>query len=622
MGAIVSYVGVREAVPVLLQALAHVRDQRYDSVGVAVRDPDGYFNTVKTVGRVDVLAGALSEEPPLGHMGLGHTRWRTHGAITTENAQPHTDCHGLLAVVGNGIVENHVELKLGLRARGHRFLSMTDAEVIPHLIEEELLIGGAETNLEEAVRSALRRTEGTLAIVAARAEEPETLVAARRGYASPLVAGWAHNEAFVTNEAGPLTTVADRIAFLAADEVAIITPRGVEFKTLMAGVPIAKRSISPSEDPLAAARGGHMTFMIKEITEQPEAWTDAMRGRIDFGTLSLTMDELEPIRDALRNVERVVLAGSSSSLHAAQTGRLAIEELTDLPCQVDVGSQILFGDFQLGPETLFIAVTQSGETLDTLGVLSRASERGSPTIIVTNEEESTGALIADAVVPLRSGRESGMASTKSFTSSVLNLYLIALHLAQIRSQEGADSVPSRLNDLARLAGYVNHILEDPAVLAALATRYSNRRDALFLAQGRLYPIAAEGAWKLIQLGYIHAQVFPGSELLHGPIALINGDETPVFAIAPQGPEYGRMALAIRLVKENGGVVAAILTEGDDELASIVDHPIFIPSDTPEPLLPLVTSVPLQLFAYYAGIQKGNAVDEPRNIRRIEDFTQT
>ena len=235
MGAIVSYVGVREAVPVLLQALSQVRDQRYDSVGVAVRDPDGYFNAVKRVGRLDVLEGALSEEPPLGHMGLGHTRWRTHGAVTTENAQPHLDRHGLVAVVTNGIVENHVELKMELRGRGHRFLSTTDAEVIPHLINEELSAAGEDTSLEVAVRAAMARTQGTLAVVAARAEEPETIVAARSGYASPLIVGWGNNEAFVASEAGPLTSVSDRIAFLAAGEMAIVTPRGVEFKTLMAG---------------------------------------------------------------------------------------------------------------------------------------------------------------------------------------------------------------------------------------------------------------------------------------------------------------------------------------------------------------------------------------------------
>ena len=619
MGAIVSYVGVRESVPVLLQALSQVRDQRYDSAGVAVRDPDGYFNSVKTVGRFDVLEGALSEEPPLGHIGLGHTRWRTHGAVTTENAQPHLDCHGLLAVVTNGIVENHVELKLELRGRGHRFLSTTDAEVIPHLIEEELLMAGADASLEAAVRAAMARTEGTQAVVAARAEEPETIVAARSGYASPLVVGWGRNESFVTSEAGPLTSLADSIAFLAAGEMAIVTPRGVEFKTLMAGVPITKRSISPSEDPMAAARGGHMTFMIKEITEQPEAWTDAMRGRVDFDMLSLRMEELEGIHEALRGVERVVLSGSSSSLHAADAGRLYIEELTDLPCQVDVGSEIVFGDFELGPKTLFIGVTASGETLDTLGALTRASERGCTTIMVTNDEESTGAMVADAVVPLRCGREAGVASTKSFTSSVLTFYLMAMHLALVRENDGAESVPRRLNELSKLSGYANRILEDPSLPAALATRYSTRRDALYMAHGRLYPIAAEGAWKLVQLAYIHATVYPGSELPHGPIALVHGDETPTFAIAPQGHEYGRMALAVRLVKDNGGVVAAILTEGDEELGPIVDHPIFIPADTPEALLPLVTSLPVQLFAYYAGIQKGSEVDNPRNIQRIEEF---
>ena len=619
MGAIVSYVGVREAVPVLLQALSQVRDQRYDSIGVAVRDPDGYFNAVKTVGQLDVLKGALSEEPPLGHMGLGHTRWRTHGPVTTENAQPHLDRHGLVAVVTNGIVENHVELKMELRGRGHRFVSTTDAEVIPHLINEELSLAGAEANLETAVRAAMARTQGTLAVVAARAEEPETIVAARSGYASPLVVGWGNNEAFVASEAGPLTSVADRIAFLAAGEMAIVTPRGVEFKTLMAGVPITKRSISPSEDPMAAARGGHMTFMIKEITEQPEAWTDALRGRVDFDTLSLRMEELDSIRDALEGVERVVLTGSSSSLHAADAGRLYIEELTDLPCQVDVGSEIVFGDFELGPKTLFIGVTASGETLDTLGAMTRASELGCTTIMVTNDEESTGALMADTVVPLRCGREVGMASTKSFTSSVLTFYLIAMHLALVRGNDGAESVPGRLNELSKLSGYANQILEDPSLPSALATRYSTRRDAIFLAHGRLYPIAAEGAWKLIQLGYIHATAYPGSELVHGPIALVNRDETPAFAIAPQGPEYGRMALSVRLLKDNGGVVAAILTEGDEELAPIVDHPIFIPADTPQALLPLVTALPVQLFAYYAGIQQGNEVDNPRNIQRLEEF---
>ncbi len=619
MGAIVSYVGNREAVPVLLQSLSRVRNQRYDSAGVAVRDPDGYFNTVKTVGRFNVLAGALSEEPPLGHIGLGHTRWRMHGAATAENAQPHLDCHSLLAVVENGIVENHVELKMELRGRGHRFLSMTDAEVVPHLIEEELLMAGPGAGLEAAVRAAMARIHGTIALVAARAEEPETIVAARRGYASQLVVGWGGSEAFVTSEAAAMSAIADKIAFLSADEMATVTPRGVEFKTLMAGRPIAKRFISPTQDPMAAARGGHMTFMIKEITEQPEAWTDAMRGRVDFESLSLTLEELDPILAALTRVERVVLTGSSSSLHAARAGRLYIEELTDLPCQVDVGSEILYGDFELGPRTLFIAVTQSGETLDTLGVLAQASELGSPTMIITNEEESTGARLADVTLPIRSGLEAGMASTKSFTSSVLTLYLLAMRLATARSSHAAGSVPGRLNDLTRLAGYANRILEDPSLPAALATRYSHRRDAIYVAQGRLFPIAAEGAWKLIQLGYIHAQAYPGSELPHGPIALINGDETPTIAITPQGPEYGRMASVVRLVKDNGGVVSAILTEGDEELGGIVDHPIFIPADTPQPLLPLITALPVQLFAYYAGIQKGNAVDEPRNIHRIEDF---
>ena len=619
MGAIVSYVGVRESVPVLLQALSQVADQHYDSVGVAVRDPDGYFNSVKTIGRFTVLESALSEEPPLGHIGLGHARWGTHGAVTSENAQPHLDCHGLLAVVDNGIVENHVELKMELRARGHRFLSTTDAEVIPHLIEEELLIAGPDATLEDAVRAAMARTRGTLAVVAARAEEPETIVAARSGYASPLVVGWGHNEAFVASEATPLIGTADRIAFLAAGEMATVTPRGVDFKTLTAGVSIAKRSISPSDDPLAAERGGHMTFMIKEITEQPQAWTDALRGRVDFDVLSLSMGELDHIRDALQTVERVVLTGSSSSLHAADAGRLYIEELTDLPCQTDVGSEIVFGDFELGPKTLFIAVTASGTTLDTLGAMTLAGEYGCPTIIVTNDEESTGAMVADAVVSLRCGREVGMASTKSFTSAVLTLYLIAMHLAIVRETDGAASVPDRLNNLSKLSGYANHILEAPSLPSALATRYSTRRDALFVAHGQQYPVAAEGAWKLIQLAYIHAQVFPGSELTHGPIALVNGDETPTFAIAPQGPEYGRMSLAIRLVKDKGGVVAAILTEGDEELSAIVDHPIYVPEDTPHALLPLLTALPLQLFAYYAGIQKGNEVDQPRNIERIEEF---
>ena len=619
MAAIIGYVGNREAVPVLLDSLSRVKNQGYDSAGVAVRDPDGYFNVVKTVGRLDVLEGALSEEAPLGHIGLGHTRWRTHGSATTENAQPHLDCHALLAVVGNGIVENHVELKLELRGRGHRFLSHTDAEVLPHLIEEELLIAGPGGELEAAVRAAMARAEGAIALVAISAEEPETIVAARSGYASPLVVGWRGNEAVVASEVPAISAIANDIAFLAAGEMATVTPRRVDFKTLIAGRPIAKRAIRLAENPLAAARGGHMTFMIKEITEQPEAWTDALRGRVDFEELSLTLGELDPIREALKGVQRVVLTGSSSSLYAAQAGRLYIEELTDLPCQVDVGSEILFGDFELGPQTLLIGVTQSGETLDTLGILVRASKLGSPTLLVTNNENSSGAQMADAVLPLRAGLEVGVASTKSFTSSVLALYLVAMHLSQMRLVGDVDTVPSRLNDLSRLAGFANSILQDPSDLAALATRYGNRRDAVYLGHGRMYPIAGEGAWKLMQLGYIHATAFPGSELLHGPIALIHGDETPVIALAPQSPEHSRMASAIRLVKEGGGIVAAILTEGDEELAEIVDHAFFIPADTPESLLPLVASVPLQLFAYYAGIQQGNEVDKPRNIRRIEDI---
>jgi glucosamine--fructose-6-phosphate aminotransferase (isomerizing) len=610
MGGIIGYVGRRQAAPILLEGLARLGYRGYDSAGIAVLRPDGVFSVQKAVGKLEVLRGAMEGGLPSGSLGLGHTRWATHGPPTLFNTHPHTDCTESAVVVQNGIVENYLTIKQELQSRGHVFRSQTDTEVIPHLIEEALTKG---LDLEGAVREMLTKAHGALALLIAARGEPQTMVAVRSGNAGGLLVSQEEDEAFVASDLPALLPLSRNAAFLSSGEMAVVTPQETRFSTIAGGRPITKRMVVVSQDPTTAVKGGYKHFMLKEIMDQPEALTDALRGRVDLESPSLSLAELAPLADRLDCVRRVILAACGSSHHAALVGRHYIETMTGLPVQVEVSSELRNHDIPLGPDVLLVSVTQSGETADTLAIMEQARRCGALQVAVTNTLGSQATRIADATLDLRAGLEVAVAATKTFTSTVLCLYLLALHLGDRMQRLTADALATRLRDLARLPYLVSGLLEDSSTLDALATRYSRRQNILYMGRGILHPIALEGALKLTEISYVHAQGFPAGEMRHGPLALVE-EAVPVIALAPRTALRAKMSGSIEEVRARGGPVIGVLTEGDAELAARVDQAVFIP-DAPEALLPILTVAPLQLFAYFVGMRRGADVDQPRNLSK-------
>ncbi|MBI4236441.1 MAG: glutamine--fructose-6-phosphate transaminase (isomerizing), partial [Chloroflexi bacterium] len=483
------YVGPREAAPLLLEGLSRLEYRGYDSAGIAVLGTGDVFTVRKAVGKLETLRAALEGGLPTGTLGLGHTRWATHGRVSEANAHPQMDCGQRTVVVHNGIVENYLALKEALQARGHRFVSQTDTEVLPHLIEEALAQG---TDLAEAVRRALAQARGALVVLVANQDHPDRLIAARSGNAGGLVVGFRDDESFVASDLPALVPLTRRVAFLASGEMAVLTPRGVGFTTIT-GVPVAKASMNVSQDIVAAAKGGYKHFMLKEIMEQPEVLTDALRGRVDLETPSLAMEEIEALGDRLDHIQRVLLTGCGTSYHAALVARHYIEGLTRLPVEVDVASELRYRNAALGPDVLVVSIGQSGETADTLAAMEEAARRGAPQVTICNVMGSQATRVADVTVLMRAGPEVGVAATKTFAASLLTLYLLALHLGSRRRALSAEALSERLRELAELPGLVGRLLERAPSLEALAGRFFRRRNFLYLGRGALHPIALEGA---------------------------------------------------------------------------------------------------------------------------------
>jgi glucosamine--fructose-6-phosphate aminotransferase (isomerizing) len=609
MCGIIGYLGSKPVVPVLLDGLRKMEYRGYDSAGVALVSPEG-IALRRSAGKLANLETIIRNEPVDGVYGVGHTRWATHGRPTEENAHPHRDCTGRVVVVHNGIIENYLELKRELQQQGHTFTTETDTEIVAHLVEREMKDDG----LENAVRRALRHMRGMFAIVLVAAGDPEKIVAVRNG--PPIVVGLGDDEFFVASDIPAILSHTRDVVFLADEEMAVITRSGVKF-TDYAGRAVSKTTQRVLWDPIAAEKGGHKHFMLKEIYEQPAAARDTILGRVSLDRGRIFLEDLHIPEDALRAVQKVTIVACGTSWHAALVGKYLIEALAQVPVEVDYGSEYRYRDPIVGKNTLAIVITQSGETADTLAALREARRKGASSIAVCNVVGSMATREADGTVYTHAGPEIGVASTKAFTSQLVALQLLALYLAQVRDTLGEASIRRHIEELLKIPTVIEQALRASAPVEKVVERFYSRTDFLFLGRGINYPIALEGALKLKEISYIHAEGYPAGEMKHGPIALID-ERMPVVAIAPNDHVFEKMTGNVQEAKARGGSVIAITTEGDSRMAGVLDpeKDVMLPMPGTTPLLtPIVMTIPLQLLAYHIAVRRGCDVDQPRNLAK-------
>jgi glucosamine--fructose-6-phosphate aminotransferase (isomerizing) len=621
MCGIVGYVGNKEVVPVIIEGLRRLEYRGYDSAGIAVGGNSDGLELRRAPGKLRNLEEVLNERPIRGTYGIGHTRWATHGRPTEENAHPHRDCTGRIVVVHNGIVENYLALKHELAGEGHKFVTETDTEVIAHLIEQEMssaATSGKTMPLEEAVRRSVARLTGAFAIVVISADEPNKIVAARFG--PPAVIGLGEGEYFVASDVPGILHHTRNLYFLADGDMATLTPSGVHL-TDFAGNNIERPVQRIQWDPIQAEKGGYKHFMLKEIFEQPRAIRDTTLGRISLDTGKIFLSEMKISDDDFRRATEINIAACGTSWHAATVGKFMIERLARLPVEVDYASEYRYRDPIPDPTALGLLITQSGETADTLAAQREMIAKGSKTIAICNVVGAMIAREAHGTIYTHAGPEIGVASTKAFTAQLVALFLFAVHLAQTRQTISELEGRALLEELTLLPGKVEEILRTvDSECEKLARVYSNALDFLFLGRGIHYPIALEGALKLKEISYIHAEGYPAGEMKHGPNALI--DETlPVVVLATQDKNnrdsklrYEKTLSNIQEVTARSGKVIAVAVEGDEEIKQLVDHVLYVPHAS-ELLLPVLDVIPLQLLAYHIAVRRGCDVDQPRNLAK-------
>lgn len=640
MCGIVGYIGPQPVVPVILEGLRRLEYRGYDSAGIAVAGGHEGLALRRAPGKLRNLETVIASSPIDGSFGIGHTRWATHGRPTEENAHPHRDGSGTLVVVHNGIVENYLVLKNALIAKGHTFVSETDTEIIAHLIEDELNLAGRQSNgqadanaaeavlslangkslipLEEAVRRAVKRITGAFAIGVLSAYEPNKLVAARMG--PPAVIGIGEGEFFLASDVPGILHHTRNIHFLADGEVAILTREGVTL-TSFEGAPIPLKIQRITWDPIQAEKAGYKHFMLKEINEQPRAIRDTTLGRISLETGHVHLAEMQVTDDDLRNASQITIAACGTSWHAGLAGKFMIERLARLPVDVDYASEYRYRDPIADPRAIGLLITQSGETADTLAAQAELAAKGSKTLAICNVVGAAITRKAQGTITTNAGPEIGVASTKAFTAQLTALFVLALHLAQVRGTISDAESLRLVTELSMIPGKVEEILRSVDMQCQeLAKSFSTANDFLFLGRGIHYPIALEGALKLKEISYIHAEGYPAGEMKHGPNALI--DETlPVVCIATKDPndpssvlKYEKTLSNIQEVTARSGRVIAIAIEGDEDIKHLVEHTIHIPQ-APELLLPVLEVVPLQLLAYHIAVRRGCDVDQPRNLAK-------
>ena len=619
MCGIVGYIGKKRVVPVILDGLKRLEYRGYDSAGIAVAGNGDGLQMRRAEGKLRNLEEAIRLNPIDGTYGIGHTRWATHGRPTEENAHPHRDCTGRVVVVHNGIIENYLSLKKKLREEGHTFLTETDTEVFAHLIEKYLACGnGSKVALEEAVRKAVLDVRGVFALAVISADEQNKIVAARNG--PPVVIGLGKDEYFVASDVPAILNHTRDLFFLSDGDLAVITPSGVQLSDFSSGKPVVRQVQHITWDPIMAEKGGFKHFMLKEIFEQPRAVRDTSLGRISLDTGKVFLDQMEISEAEFKSLTKVQAVACGTSWHAALAGKYMIERLARIPVEVDYGSEYRYRDPIMGKNELTIVITQSGETADTIAAQREAKAKGSKTLAICNVVGAMIAREADGTIYTHAGPEIGVASTKAFTSQLAALFIFAVYLGQLRGTLSPEQSKQLLGELAKMPGKLETVLTLEEDLEDLAKQYSRAQDFLFLGRGVHFPIALEGALKLKEISYIHAEGYPAGEMKHGPNALID-EELPTVILATKDENdpnsvlrYEKTCSNLKEVTARAGKVIAIATEGDEEIRESADHVLYIPA-APELLMPILEIVPLQLLAYHIAVRRGCDVDQPRNLAK-------
>jgi glucosamine--fructose-6-phosphate aminotransferase (isomerizing) len=612
MCGIVGYIGSRRAVPIILEGLKRLEYRGYDSAGLAVYCDDNQLAVRRAKGKLRNLEEAVRLNPVDGSFGIGHTRWATHGRPTEENAHPHRDCKGEVVVVHNGIVENYVTLKQQLSAEGHVFKTETDTEVIAHLVEKHF-----EGNLEDAVRATVKEITGVFALAAISSSDPHKIVAARFG--PPVVIGIGDDEYFVASDVPAILSHTRDMFFLADGDMAVLTMDGVHL-TDFDGRPVNRQVTHVLWDPIMAEKGGYKHFMLKEIYEQPRAVRDTTLGRVSLDTGQVYLDEMEITPEECARFSQVRIIACGTSWHSALAGKMMIEKLAGIPVEVDYGSEFRYRDPIVRPDSLTVVISQSGETADTLAAQREAKQKGSKTLAICNVVGSMITREAAGTIYTHAGPEIGVASTKAFTCQLTALFILAMYLGQVRKYLDESASRCLVQELLHIPAKLETVLSNDAIYESLARELYHSSDALYLGRGVHFPMALEGALKLKEISYIHAEGYPAGEMKHGPNALID-DKLPVVVLAahdPSSPEsrvlYEKTLSNIQEVKAREGIVIAVVTEGDELVKKSADYVIEIPR-AHDLLTPILEVVPLQLLAYHIAVRRGCDVDQPRNLAK-------
>ncbi|MEW6180092.1 MAG: glutamine--fructose-6-phosphate transaminase (isomerizing) [Chloroflexota bacterium] len=608
MCGIVGYIGHRNATPIVLNGLKRLEYRGYDSAGIAVLQ-DGHIEIRRDAGKLSKLASLVESQPVEGNIGIGHTRWATHGEPSARNAHPHLGNTRQVVVVHNGIVENFLELREELMAEGVNFNSDTDTEVIVHLIER-FLSGG--TTLEEATRQALRQLKGAHGVVVMSSLEPDKIIAARIGNAGGVVIGVGEEEMFIASDIPAILDHTRRMIFLDSHQMAVVTQNSVKVKTLD-GNPIQPQEHLINWDPVAAEKGEYRHFMQKEIHEQVRALTDTLAGRVDFDEGTIRLPQLNLTPELAKRIQKIIITACGTAAHAGMVGKVLIERIARLPVEVDIASEFRYRDPIVDENTVVLAISQSGETADTLAAMDEGRKRGAILWSIVNAIGSQAMRIADGYISMQTGPEIGVASTKAFTAPLVDLYMLAILLGDLRGTLQPSKRKQLVSDLRLIPDLVGRCLDRENEIIPVAREMKYIRNMLYLGRGINMPIAYEGALKLKEISYIHAEAYPAGEMKHGPIALVDRD-MPVLAIAPQDPWYEKMISQIEQAKARGGSVIVVATEGDTRVPELADHVFWVP-ETPWLLSPVVTVIPLQLFAYHIASLRGLDVDQPRNLAK-------
>jgi glucosamine--fructose-6-phosphate aminotransferase (isomerizing) len=608
MCGIVGYIGGKNATPIILNGLKRLEYRGYDSAGLAVIQ-DHTIQVRRDAGKLEHLVSLVAENPVEGTIGIGHTRWATHGEPNARNAHPHLGSNGDVVIVHNGIVENFLELREELSAEGVVFKSETDSETIVHLIERYL---SDETDLVEAVRKSLQHIKGAHGIVVMSLKEPDKIVAARIGNAGGVVIGIGQDEMFVASDMPAILEHTRKVVFLDSCQIAVVSRDGYSIQTLD-GMTVKPKVTTVAWDPIAAEKGEYRHFMQKEIHEQVRSLTDTLAGRVDFEESRIQIKKLNLTPEMAQHIQKIVITACGTAAHAGMVGKIYLERIARIPTEVMIASEFRYSDPIVDENTVVLAISQSGETADTLAAMEEARKKGAIVWSIVNAIGTQAMRLADGYISMQSGPEIGVASTKAFTAPLVDLYMLAVLLADLRGQIDEATRKQLIGDLRLVPHLVGRCLEREPEVAAVAQDMKNVRDTIYLGRGINMPIAYEGALKLKEISYIHAEGYPAGEMKHGPIALID-KEMPVVAIAPRDPWYEKMVSQIEQVKARGGIVIAVATEGDTRTPGLADHVFWVP-DSPWLLSPILTVIPLQLLAYHIATLRGLDVDQPRNLAK-------